>query len=132
MTNSAADAARSAAVILAHDYGPNLPAQVEAALDARYAAEQRPGQYDVAAIASLGVGAASLIVTIAQLAWSIVTEHRKHTADPVPNSIARQVRITLHQQDAPSLPPGADRITEVVITEITRLQGPPGEPGAQA
>ncbi len=124
MTDPAADAARSAATILVPDYGPNLPAEVEAILHARNAAEQRPGQYDLA-IASFAIGAASLIVTIAQLPWSILTEQRKHTADLTPDSIARQVRITLRQQDAPPLPPGADRITDVVITEITRLQGPP-------
>jgi hypothetical protein len=130
MTDPAADAARSAAAILAPDYGPNLPAEVEAELQALDAAEQRPGQYDLA-IASFGVSAASLIVTIAQLAWSIITEQRKHT-DPAPDSITRQVRITLRQQDAPPLPPGADRITDVVITEITRPQDTPRPPGAQA
>ena len=42
MTDPAADAARSAAAILAPDLGPNLPAEVEAALAARDT-QQRPG-----------------------------------------------------------------------------------------
>jgi hypothetical protein len=44
MTDPAADAARSAAAILAPDLGPNLPAEVEAALAARDT-QQRPDRY---------------------------------------------------------------------------------------
>jgi hypothetical protein len=124
MTDPAADAARAAAVVLAPDLGPNLPAEVEAALHARHADEQRPGRYDPLAIASLGLGAAGLIVSIAQLAWSIISDHRKQTPEPSTDSIPRQVRITLRQRDIP-VTPGTDRITDVVITEIIRLEGPP-------
>jgi hypothetical protein len=123
MTDPIADAARAAAVILAPGLNPNLPAEVEAALAARHADELRPGQYDPLAIASLGIGAASLIVTVAQLAWSIISDP-KHTTLPSPDVIARQVRITMRQQDI-SLPPGTERITDVVITEITRQASPP-------
>jgi hypothetical protein len=70
----------------------------------------------------LGIGAASLIVSIAQLAWSIFSDQRKHTAEPSADSIARQVRIALREQDTP-VPTGTDRITDVVITEIIRLEG---------
>jgi hypothetical protein len=122
MTDPVADAAQSAATILAPDLGPNLPAEVEAALHARNAGEQRQGQYDPLAVAGFGIGAASLIVSIAQLAWSIVSDRRKHIAEP--DSIARQVRITLRDQDTP-LPPSAERITEVVATEIIRRAEPP-------
>ena len=97
MTDPAADAARSAAVILAPDLGPNLPAEVEAALAARDA-QQRPDRY------LDPVSLASLIVAIAALAWTIYNDHRKHTPEPPPGSIARQVRITLRDQDT-SLPP---------------------------
>jgi hypothetical protein len=127
MTDRAADAARSAAAILAPELGPNLPTQVETALLARDAGEQRPSQYDPLAIADLGIGAASLIVSIAQLAWSILSDQRKRTVEPSPDSIARQVRITLRQRDIP-LPPGADRITDVVVTEITRRGRPSPQP----
>ena len=44
MTDPAADAARAAAAILAADLGPSLPAEVEAVLAARDAA-QRPDRY---------------------------------------------------------------------------------------
>jgi hypothetical protein len=123
MTDPVADVARSAAVILAPDLGQGLPAEVEAALHARSAGGQRPGQYDPLAIAGFGIGAASLIVSIAQLAWSIISDRRKQAAEPSPDSIARQVRVALRQQDTPN-PTDADRIAEVVITEIIRLEGP--------
>src|SRR5689334_21514996 len=125
MTDPAADAARSAAAILAPDLGPTLPTEVEAALAARNAGEQRPGQYDPLAIAGFGIGAASLIVSIAQLAYSIVSDRRKRVAEQSPDSIARQVRIIVRDQDT-SLPLGAERIIEVVATEIIRQARPPG------
>jgi hypothetical protein len=114
----------AAAAILAPDLGLGLPAEVEAALHDRQAGGQRPGQYEPLALASLGIGAASLIVSIAQLAWSILTDHRAHTAQPSPEAIARQIRITLRQRDIP-ITAGTDGITDVVITEVTRLPGPP-------
>jgi hypothetical protein len=79
-------------------------AEVEAALPARNAGDQRPGQYDPLAIAGFGIGAASLIVSTAQLAWSIVSDRRKQAAEPSPDTIARQVRIILRDRDI-SLPP---------------------------
>jgi len=131
MTDPAADAARSAAAILAPDLGPNLAAEVEAALAAR-GTRQRPGQYDPLAIAGFATGAASLIVSIAQLAWSIISDRRQHSPGPSPESIERQVRIALRDLGT-ALPPGTERITEIVITEITRQASPPGsQPHADA
>ena len=118
MTDPAADAARSAAVILAPDLGPNLPAEVEAALAARDT-QQRPDRY------LDPVSLAILIVAIATLAWTIYNDQRKHTPEPPPESIARQVRITLRDQDT-TLPPGTERITEIVATEIIRQANPTG------
>ena len=117
MTDPAADAARAAAAILAPDHGPRLPAEVEAALAARHA-PQRPDRY------LDPVSLASLIVAIATLAWTIYNDQRSHNPDPPADSIARQVRITLREQDT-ILPPGTERITEIVATEITRHAGPP-------
>jgi hypothetical protein len=118
VTDPAANAARSAAAILAPDLGPDLPAEVEAALAARDT-RQRPDRY------LDPVSLATLIVTIAALAWTIYNDQRTRTPDPPPSSIARQVRITLRDQDTP-LPPGTEHITEVVATEITRQARPPG------
>jgi hypothetical protein len=117
VTDPAAQAARSAAAILAPDLGLALPAEVEAALAARDSA-QRPDRYVDP------VSLASLIVSIATLAWTIYNDQRSHTPDPKPDTIARQVRITLREQDI-SLPEGAEQVTEVVATEITRHAAPP-------
>ena len=81
MTDAAADAARSAAAILAPDLGPGLPAEVEAALAAR-GTGHRPDRY------LDPVSLASLIVAIATLAWTIYNDRRKQTPDPPPDSIA--------------------------------------------
>jgi len=118
MTDPAADAARTAAAILAPDLGPSLPAEVEAALAARDTSQSPDRYLDP-------VSLASLIVAIATLAWTIYNDQRdRHHADPPADSIARQVRITLRDQDT-ALPPGTDRITEIVATEITRHASPP-------
>ena len=96
MTDPAADAARSAAAILALDLGPNLPAEVEAALAARDT-QQRPDRY------FNPVSLASLIVAIATLAWTIYTDQRIRTPDPPPSSIARRVRILSATRTRPCL-----------------------------
>jgi len=118
MTDPVADAARAAAAILAPDHGPRLPAEVEAALAAR-GAGQRPGQY------LDPVSLASLIVSIASLAWQVYTSQRDRAPGAPPaDVIARQVRITLRDQDTVQSP-GAERITEIIATEITRRAAPP-------
>ena len=93
MTDPAANAARATAAILASELGPNLPAEVEAALAARDTRD-RPDRY------LDPVSLASLIVSIASLAWTIYNDRRKHTPEPPPaDSVARQVRIILRDQD---------------------------------
>src|ERR1700733_11391102 len=117
MTDPAAEAARAAAAILAPELGQDLPFRVEAALAAR-GSQQRPDQY----LDPVSIGI--LVVAIATLAWMIYSDKHKdkdnHAAEPPqPSVIARQVRITLREQDT-VLPPGTERITEVVATEIIR------------
>jgi hypothetical protein len=121
MTDPIGDAARSAAVILAADLGPNLPAEVEVALAAR-GAGLRPDRY------LDPVSLASLIVSIATLAWTVYNDRHPHTPEPPPSSIVRQIRITLGGQDTP-LPPGTERITEVIATEIIRQANRQGRDG---
>jgi hypothetical protein len=116
-SDPAAAAARSAAAILAPDLGSTLPAEVEDALATRDALHRLDRYLDP-------VSLASLIVAIATLAWTIYNDMRDHTPDPPPDTIARQVRITLREQDT-LLPPGTERITEVVAIEITRHVSPP-------
>jgi hypothetical protein len=120
MISQAAAAARAAAIILAPDLGPALPAEVEAALHPRSAARQRPGQYDIAVTAGLAISAASLIVTAAQLAWSMLTERRPDAPEPSRDQITRQICITLREQDV-TLPHSSEHITRIVITEVIRI-----------
>lgn len=118
MTDPAANVARAAAVILAPDLGANLPAEVEIALAIR-GAQRRPERYVDP------VSLAGLIVAITTLAWTIYTDQRDRKPEPPSASaIARQVRITLREQDI-NLPARGERITEVVATEITRQDSPP-------
>ena len=116
MTDFVADAARSAAAALAADLGQNLPVEVEAALAAR-AGDQRPDHYQE--VASLG----GVTVSAANLAWAIYSDQRNATEGPRPeaDSIAHQVRTALRAEGTGTiLPPGTDRITEVVATELIR------------
>ena len=77
--DTVAGAARSAA-ITSPEFGPNLSAEVKAALHAREHSDQRPGQYDPLALAGFATGAASLIVSIAQLAQAILGDRRNRSA----------------------------------------------------
>jgi hypothetical protein len=117
VTDPAAQAARSAAAILASEFGPTLPAEVEAALAARNTA-RRPDRF------LDPVSFASLIVSIASFAWQIYTDQRRRTPEPEADSIACQVRTTLKEQEVP-LPAGTERIITIVATEVTRNATPP-------
>lgn len=70
----------------------------------------------------------SLILSVATLAWTVYNDLRGRALDQEPpaDSIARQIRITLRDQDT-ALPPGTERITEVVATEIIRHAKSPQE-----
>jgi hypothetical protein len=118
LTDPAADAARSAAIILSHDLGSDLPVQVEAALATR-GAEHDQNQY-----AFDPVSIAILIVAVATLAWTIYNDLHERTHEPPQSeTIARQLRITLRDQEMDP-PPGTERVTEVVATEIIRHAAP--------
>jgi signal recognition particle subunit SEC65 len=83
------------------------------------------------------VSLGSLIVSVATLAWTIYNDQRSRAQERKSEanraiqereteSIARQVRMTLRERDV-SLPPGTERITEVVASEIIRQSGQPRE-----
>lgn len=112
MIDPVAAAARHAAAVLATDLGPGLPAEVEVVLDARES-RQRPDRF------LDPVSLASLIVSIATLAWTIYNDKRTGASSPPPESIARQVRLSFQDQDS-TLPPETERITEIIATEVIR------------
>jgi hypothetical protein len=112
MSDPAARAARAAAAILAPDHGLSLPAEVEVVLAARHT-HRRPDRF------LDPVSLASLIVSVATLAWTIYNDQRAHTPKPQPDEIAHNLRITLSEQHI-TLPSGTEKITEIIATEITR------------
>jgi hypothetical protein len=114
-----ASAARAAAQHLAADYGPGLAADVEAELYARNSTAPKLARF----IDPISV--AGLIVAIATLAWTVYNDLRTKTANPAPETVARGVRIRLRERGE-SRRAEADRITEIVVTEITRPEPQPG------
>jgi hypothetical protein len=107
-----AAASRAAADFLAAQYGSRLTTEVEAALHDR-GSQHRPEQYFDPV--SLG----SLIVSIASLAWTIYTGLKQKTPNPAPDVVARTVRVELKTRgDTTAM--SQDRITDIVVTEITR------------
>jgi hypothetical protein len=118
MADPAAAAARSAAAVLAADYGTDLPDKVEAALADRDIAHRRD-QYAIDP-----VEVAILTVAIATLAWTIVNDLReRNSKQPERETIARQVRITLREQDT-TVTASTERVVDVVATEIIRHATP--------
>ena len=112
MTDPITIAARTTTEQLAAEYGPGLAAEVEAALHAQ-GATHRPSQY----LDPVSLG--GLIVAIATLAWSIYSDLRKKTPNPSPSVVTRHVRTELREHSNTSRPE-ADRIIDIVVTEITQ------------
>ncbi|MET8570165.1 hypothetical protein [Streptomyces sp. NPDC004783] len=117
MTDPAAAGARAAAARLTGSHGPDLAPEVEAALYAR-AGTSGPVQY------TDPVAVAALIVSVAQLAWTVYQDRRRTDPAPPPEVIARHVRVRLAREPeapGPELEPtDRDRIIEVVIEETVR------------
>jgi hypothetical protein len=63
------------------------------------------------------VALASLIVSIASLAWTVYTDLKKHTANPTVEVVTRTVRVTRRDQGHAAAP---DHVVEVVVTETIR------------
>ncbi|HWX45141.1 MAG TPA: hypothetical protein VNY52_07435 [Solirubrobacteraceae bacterium] len=114
MPDPVADTAHRAAERLAVELGPELLAEVEAAVQARDA-EHSPERYVIDPI-SLG----SLIVATATLAWTVYADLRKRTPKPAPEVIERTVRVELSRTDKTN-PEQRDRIVEVVVNETLRV-----------
>ncbi len=116
MNQSIADASRAAGARLADELDAGLPASVEAAL---HAPPDAPPQRYADPVA-LG----TLIVAVAQLAWSVWTERRRAAPEPPPAVVERAVRIEL--RDTAALDPALrDRVVAVVVDELMRADGRP-------
>src|SRR5271169_1493680 len=111
MDDPVGDIARAAAERLTPEYGARLGAEVEAALYAR-GATRGPEQYiDPIALASL-------IVSIATLAWTIYSDLRKEKPEVAPEVAERELRVELRRFGEGG--PERDRVDEIIVTEIVR------------
>ena len=107
--------ARAAAQQLEAEARPGLAAEVEAALAARDSPSPPPQYVDPVALASL-------IVSIAGLAWTIYADLKKGTAKPAHEVVARTVRVTVQDMGQAAVP---DHIIDVVVTEAIRAAADP-------
>jgi hypothetical protein len=105
-----ATAARAAAQRLGADTNPRLAAEVEATLAGRESAPSAPPHYFDP------ISLAGLIVDAASFAWTVYTDLRKRTAHPMPEVVARTVRVKLRDSDQ-TVP---DHVVDVVVTEIVK------------
>jgi hypothetical protein len=88
MIDPIADIARAAAHRLAAEYGPTISAEVNLALHAPESIQRTERYLDPT---SLG----ALIVSIANLAWTVYVDLQKKTPKPSPAVVARTIRIKL-------------------------------------
>ena len=107
------DLARNVALRLQDELDRNLPAAVEAQIQAGGAAPQR---YDVATTIAL----AALILSAAKFAWDIYRDLKKDSKTaPAPEVIARRMRLELNVAEGIDKKRG-DRIIEVVVDELVK------------
>lgn len=112
MIDVVAVASRAAAGQLAHEYGPEVPLDVETALAARKE-RLRPETY----IDYVSIG--SLIVSAASLAWTIYIDRRKEAPKLDADDLDRAIQDGIGAANSGN---GAlqKRITTIVIAEIIR------------
>jgi hypothetical protein len=108
--------ARHAAARLAATLGPDLPAQVERELNA--------DPLDPPKRAVDPVSLASLLVSLASLAWTIWRDLRKDHATRSPGEHAEALAAALAQSAPPALPPAhRTLVVKVVVEETIRIAG---------
>lgn len=112
MTDQIAVAARAAASRLATEFGLELPADVELILDSRRHTRRPDHYFDP-------VSVASLIVSVATLAWTIYIDLRKDTPDPCTHDVIQKVRVELQGRNEPGTVK-RDEVIEVVVTETVK------------
>lgn len=111
MSDPIAISARATASRLT-DLGPNLIAEVEAALYARGSEQSTTRYTDPVAIGGL-------IVNICTLAWTVYIQLRREAKKPSPDVMARSIRVEQRKRGIASSE-SEDRIIDVVVTEIIR------------
>lgn len=113
MTDDPAAVATAAARQLAAQFGqPRLLLDVQAAIRSRGAFEQ-PRQF------ADPVALASLIVSIAGVAWQIYSDKKKEGEKPTREMLIRAVRV--RQRESSELTGAEEKIIEVVVAEIVQV-----------
>lgn len=106
--NPASLGARTAALRLSPEYGPNLVVEVEIALSGR---RRRGAPYfDLVAIAGM-------IVSIATLAWTVYTDSSRAGRRPSTEDVKRAVLKELADERAAAAP-APERIVVVVVESV--------------
>ena len=108
---SAEDIARSAAAKLARELDPALPAYVERQIEAGSEGGKQfiePGTT---------IALASLLVSMASLAWTIYRDLRKETARPSLDVVRTRVRVQLELPEGVSLTQ-RDQMIAVVVEQL--------------
>ena len=114
MIPSAEDLARTAAAQLAPELDAALPAYVERQLQAGAPADKQflePGTT---------IALASLLVSIAGLAWQIYRDLAEETTNPSPEVIKTRVRVALEEPPAGTSAQMRDRLLAVVVEHLRR------------
>jgi hypothetical protein len=116
MPNSFDESARRAAQRLSADLDQNLPAAVEAQLQA---GGNVPERYEPATLIAL----AALVLNVAKFAWDIYRDRKKDTGRaPSADALARTIRLELTADEGVSIEQ-RDKIIGVVVDEL--LKEPP-------
>ena len=116
MPTSVDDVARCAAQQLSIELDRNLPAAVEAQLQAGGAAPER---YEAATLIAL----ATLLLNVAKFGWDIYRDRKKDAhAAPSADALARTIRLELKTDDSVSSEQ-RDKIISAVVAEL--LKQPP-------
>ncbi|MET7604930.1 hypothetical protein ABZS96_20865 [Streptomyces avermitilis] len=125
MNDPVTQGARAAAQRLTTPAHPNLLHEVEAALHDRNTS-RRPDLYtDPTALASL-------IVSIATLAWAVYNDIRSRSSTaPTPDTVARRVRHQLDQADTPTPPLDPDERDRIIDTTVEETLSAAPEPDAE-
>ncbi|MEY9855718.1 tetratricopeptide (TPR) repeat protein [Catenulispora sp. GAS73] len=111
LTMNSKFAARAAAQRLAPELDRRIPQQVDALIESRSATGEQEVQFGVDAVA-----VASLIVSAAQLAWSVLSDLRRHRADVTRDELADQVRQGTPEAGVSDQV--RDRVIAIVVEEI--------------
>jgi hypothetical protein len=112
--------ARAAARRLSHDYGAHIALEVEAALGS-VGPSRRAEQYlDPVALAAL-------VISAAQLSWSVYMDLRSRKAKPAREVIERIVTVKLPERSDISTT-DRERVITVVTEEIVRQAEAPSDP----